>query len=445
MTAFDRAAARFAAEQHQRIPLPHQIPPPGDWFGHVLLGGRGCGKTWTAAKYVVDHVNGPACIPGPIPHWIGILAPTQGDAATACYSGPSGIRSHDPTAKLTQSVGGAAVRWPNGSEAKLFGGSTPDEVERLRAGGSRCLFWIEELAAIRHLDDCFDHMRFGLREGDRPHFIASTTPKPRPLIKALVNGDIPNVVITRGTTHDNPHLPEHIRDALEDRYGGTALGAQELMGQLIEADENALWSRAMIERNRIKNASPEQVRDRCTRTTVGVDPSGGAGEQGIVVVGREDRRVDGRVEAHGYVLADRSCRLSPDGWGRAVVQAYLDFDADDVVVEVNYGGDMAVSVIRGAADGMGVALSIRTVTSSRGKRVRAEPVAALAERDRWHHVGVFEALEDQQCVWTPESGYSPDRLDAAVFGATHLKLAGTATTNAVGSWGGSVLSRTRLY
>lgn len=127
-----------------------------------------------------------------------------------------------------------------------------------------------------------------------------------------------------------------------------------------------------------------------------------------------------------------------------MVQAYLDFQADDIVVETNYGGDMAVSVIRGAADTMGVTVTIKTVTASRGKRVRAEPVAAMAAQGRWHHVGVFEELEAQMTQWTPEAGYSPDRLDAMVWPAWHMKLVGTGTTNTVGSFGGSAMSRTRL-
>lgn len=426
----------------QWVPLPHQVPPEGDdWRGWLLMGGRGAGKTDAGARWVVDHVNGPPCLPGPTPHRIGILAPTQGDAATSCFEAPSGIYAHDPSAKLVTRQGGTVIMFANGSIAKLFGGSTPEEVERLRAGGNRCAFWIEELAAIRLLDQCFNHMLFGLRRtgtGPPPKWVASTTPKVRQLLKKMVNGDLPGkVVVTHATTYDNPHLQEQFRADLEAAYGGTTLGAQELLGQIIEEDENALWKREMILR---AHTAPDDL----VRVSVGVDPSGGAGEQGIVVVGKQERTEDGRKQVHGYVLGDYSCRLPPDGWGRRVVQAYLDFEADDIVVETNYGGDMAVSVIRGAADTMGVSVTIRTVTASRGKRVRAEPVAAMAAQGRWHHVGVFEELEAQMTQWTPESGYSPDRLDAMVWPAWHMKLVGVGSTNTVGTFGGGSVSRTRF-
>lgn len=420
-------------------PLPHQVPPPGDWYGWLLRAGRGAGKTDACAKYVVDHVNGPPCMNGPIPHWIGIIAPTLGDAATACFDGPSGIKAHDATAKMTGGPGGLTIKWDNGSQAKLFGASTPEDVERLRAGGNRCLAWLEELAAWRHLDDCWDHMRFGLRVGPRPHFVASTTPKPRQLIKALVKGDYENVVTTRASTNDNPHLETHIRDSLFERYGGTTLGAQELDADIVEQVDGAFWQRDNIDRDRIS-----EVPDGLQRITVGVDPSGGAGEQGIVVVGKQEFRsiVDGRpkIEYHGYVLDDRSCNLSPDGWGRRAVQTAIDWEADDIVVETNYGGDMAVATIQGAANDLGVPIPVRKVTASRGKRVRAEPVSVLSNREKWHHVGRFEQLEDQLCTWTPELDWSPDRLDAMVWGAWHVKLVGTRQLHAVGKYGGSSMN-----
>jgi phage terminase large subunit-like protein len=416
------------------MPLPHQVAPPGRWYGWLLNAGRGSGKTDAAAHYICEHVNGPPCLPGNSPHWIGIIAPTLGDAVTACYAGPSGIRAHDPTAKLSQSAGGTVIRWANGSEAKLFGAQAPEDVERLRAGGNRCVVWAEELAAWRYLQACWEQMRFGLRAGSRPHWIASTTPKPRPLIKKLVKQTPVNVVVTSASTRDNPHLSTEVQTALQEEYGGTQLGRQELDAELLEEDRDALWKRETLERFRLL-APPTDL----MRVTVGVDPSGGAGEQGIVVVGRApllDPDLPGgallkpgeRAPQHGFVLADRTCCLSPHGWGRRAVQAALDWEADDIVVERNYGGDMAVATIQDACDALGVdSLPIRTVNASRGKRVRAEPVSALSERGRWHMVGTFPELEDQLCTWTPESDYSPDRLDAMVWPAWHLKLATTRT------------------
>jgi phage terminase large subunit-like protein len=424
-------------------PLPHQVPPPGDWYGWLLLAGRGAGKTDACAKYVHDHVYGPPCLPGKTPHWIGIIAPTLGDAATSCVTGPSGLYAHSPEAKMVSAPGGTVVRWPNGSEAKLFGAHTPEDVERLRSGGNRCLQWLEELAAWRYLDAAWPQMRFGLRTGPRPHWIASTTPKPRELIKRLAGGRVRNVQISRASMYDNPHLPEEIRQALEEEYANTQLGRQELHAEIIDQDENALWNRDMLDLSRLaQGAEPKMI-----RRSVGVDPSGGAGEQGIVVVGkamipREHDDPRKRVPlAHGYVLADRTCHLKPEQWGRRAVQAAVDYQADDICVEINYGGDMAMSTIRAAADAMGINVPIKKVTASRGKRVRAEPVSAITEQGRWHMVGRFPQLEDQYCTWYPELDWSPDRLDASVWPAHHMRVVKVQMTGDNAPGGMSAMSK----
>lgn len=467
-----RAAALLGAQLAPRwTPLPHQIPPPGNFYGWAMIAGRGAGKTDACAEYVTRHVKGPPCLPGPVPHWIGIIAPTLGDAATACVEGPSGILAHDPTARGPISApGGSVVRWANGSQAKLFGTDSPGDVERLRAGGNTCLIWAEELAAWRHLDAAWDQMRFGLRSGPRPHWIASTTPKPKPLIKKLIAGEVANTVLTTATTYDNPHLPEHIRQALEESYGGTQLGQQELLGLIMDEDENALWTRAMLDATRVQPAEVPEL----TRISVGVDPSGGAGEQGIVVVGKSGLLLPGgelsaeeilrsgqaatssamtemlirqargahergavRPQHHGYVLDDRSCRLSPDQWGKRAVQAAVDWEADEILAETNYGGAMCVATLRTAAEALGVDIPIRTVTATRGKQVRAQPVAALTAQGRWHMAGVFPELEQQLVTWYPEIGWSPDRYDAMVWPAWQLKLVGTAARGQ-GSLGGDL-------
>jgi phage terminase large subunit-like protein len=284
-------------------------------------------------------------------------------------------------------------------------------------------------------------MRFGLRLGRRPHWVGSTTPKPKKLIKDLIENKISNVVMTTATTNDNPHLPQHIRKQLFDRYEGTSLGAQELLGRLIDQDENALWNREMIERNRVF-----EIPETLARITVGVDPSGGQGEQGIVVVGKEIVIEPSGVVSrpHGFVLADYTVRLSPAEWGKRSVQCAVDFDADNIAVEVNFGGDMAVSVIKQALDNEGLHIPVKVVRASRGKRPRAEPVAALAANDRLHHVGVFEQLESQQCTWTPDSPDSPDRLDAMVWGAWQTKLVSLLTTVSNSRTGMSDMSQTRI-
>lgn len=422
-------------------PLPHQVPPPGNWYGWLLSAGRGSGKSRTCAQYIIDHVKGPPCLPGATPHWIGIIAPTLGDAATSCFSGPSGIGTHDPTARLTGGLGGAIIKWTNGSQAKLFGASTPEDIERLRAGGNMCACWLEELAAFRYLQECYEQMRFGLRSGKRPHWIASTTPKPKPLIKKLVKNTPKNVVVTHATTRDNPHLEQHIRDALFEEYAGRDIGRQELEAAIMEQDESALWRRGDIEQHRVRAGDvPDLV-----RVTVGVDPSGGAGEQGIVVAGKYMMYeiVNGRKQQRfeGFVLDDRTCRLAPAGWGRRAVQAALDWEADDIVVETNFGGDMASATIRDAALAMGVTIPVKVVTASRGKRVRAEPVSALSVRGQWHHAGTFEELEDQLCTWSPEEKYSPDRLDAMVWTAWHNKIISLRNRAVASMASGGAMSR----
>jgi phage terminase large subunit-like protein len=326
--------------------------------------------------------------------------------------------------------GGTIVRWPNGSEAKLFGANSEPDTERLRSGGNRCLAWLEEMAAWRYLDQAWAQMRFGLRTGPRPHWIASTTPKPRPLIKKLASGGFRNVVLSRASMYDNPFLREEIRTALEEEYAHTDLGRQELHAEILDEDSNALWTRASIDASRISVPDLPKL----IRVTIGVDPSGGAGEQGIVAIGksmipRDHPEPRKRVPlAHGYVLGDRTVHLKPEGWGRRAVEAAVEFEADDICVEINFGGDMAVSTIRAAADAMGVNIPIKVTRATRGKAVRAQPVSALTAQNRWHMIGVQPELEDQLCTWYPELDWSPDRLDAMVWPAWHnkiVKLTGT--------------------
>lgn len=386
-------------------PMAHQCPPAGtDWDTWLLLAGRGAGKTDACAAYVDAQARRS-------PIRIGIIAPTLGDAVDACVVGPSGIRAHNPAVQMHGGLGGAYLLWPNGSRAKLFGASTADDVERLRAGGNRHLDWYEELAAWRYGSEALEQAAFGLRLGDRPHAVASTTPKPRKhLIDLLAR---PTTAITRATTDDNPHLDARVRRVLFERYEGTRLGRQELLGELLEDVEGALWSRAMLDAARVP------IAPSMARLVVAIDPAMTSGEDadetGMVLAGKG-------VDGHGYLLADLSCRLSPDGWARRAVNAYREHGADRIVAEVNNGGDLVEATLR-AVDKK---VSYRKVTASRGKRVRAEPVAALYEQGKVHHVGgAFGLLEDQLCSFAPDNyDGSPDRLDALVWAFTELLLGG---------------------
>jgi predicted phage terminase large subunit-like protein len=408
--AVDLAEALDLAEadlDRQWSPLSHQIPPADDdWQVWMMEGGRGSGKTDGAAAYLNAHVMGPPCVPGyPGGHNPAIIAPTLGDAVTACVNGPSGLRAHNRRVRLVQGMGGAVARWPNGAEAKIFGAFTPEDVERLRAGGNRCCVWAEELAAWVRLADAWDQMKFGLRLGPRPHVVVSTTPKPRK--KYMEIRSDPRTRRTGASTTANPYLNEGVRHDLTERYAGTRLGSQELDAVLLDDVPGALWTYAMLEDRR---AAPD-----LTRVVVAIDPAVTSGEDsdetGIVVCGRG---VDGR----GYVLADRSCRLSPDGWARRAIQAYDDHAADLVVAEINNGGDLVEHTIKTIRR----TVPYKKIHASRGKQTRAQPVAALYEQGRVSHTDVFPELEEQMTTWTPESGTSPDRLDALVWAFTELLI-----------------------
>lgn len=394
------------------IPLPHQKPPEhDDWFLWLLMAGRGAGKTDAMAHYVNEHVMGPPCstrVRGG--HRIGIVAPTLGDAADACVRGPSGLMAHNPDVRLLQQVGGQYVIWPNGAVGKLFSCEDERTVDRLRAGGNRCLDWWEELAAWPKLDEGVTQALFGLRVGASPRVVASTTPRPRPRLLKIIGHE--STYVRTATTDDNPHLDIRRRAMLYEDFGGTRIGRQELGGELLTDTPGSLWNRAMLDDLR-RTSHPDLA-----RVVVAIDPSGGSGdendEQGIVVAGKG-------VDGHAYVLSDASCRLSPDGWGKRAVNAFHHHKADRIVAEANFGGAMVEHVVRTVDR----TVAYKAVSASRGKRTRAEPVAALYEQGKVHHIGGFSELEDQLCTWTPDSfDGSPDRLDALVWAITDLMLGG---------------------
>lgn len=405
---------------------PDQLPPPNDdWLVWLYLAGRGSGKTRAAAEYCRKFANeNPGCR-------IGIICPTYAVVRDVAIEGESGLLAITPQDDIeSYNKSRTQIVFKNGSRFSGFSGGDP---ERLR-GPQHHLLWCEELAAWQYLQATWDMAQFGLRLGQHPRAVISTTPRPLPLIKELVSREAPDdVVITRASTFDNAaNLPKSQLDALKRRYGGTYLGMQELQGLLIDDIAGALWNRDMIERDR--RIEVHQV-PQMTRVVVGVDPaatsSENSDETGIIVVGRG-------VDGHGYVFADRSLRGTPDGWGKAVNQARIDFKADRVVAERNNGGEMVSFVIRTVDKD----IPVKTVFASRGKQTRAEPVSALYEQGRVHHVGTHGALEDQICTWIPvrENGQpnpSPDRVDALVWACTEVLLGGgpgeVVVAGAVGS------------
>lgn len=412
---------------HAWTPYPWQkcptdrVPTQGMF---LLLGGRGTGKTDGAARYVIEHVRGPACDPRlPGGHRLAIVAPTMGDAVESCVNGPSGLKRHDPNVRLRSGIGGTHVLFPGGAEAKLFGAFTPEDIERLRAGGNRCLVFLEELAAMRYLGAVLEHTSFGLRLGANPHYVSSTTPKPRPELRRLLQD--PNTVVTRGKTADAHHLDEAVRQKLFDAYAGTRLGRQELDGEILDDIEGALWTWAMIDAGRVDERPSELA-----RTVVAFDPAvsvtESSDESGIVAAGRDQA-------GQYYVLADRSMKTAGSDAARRVWQLWSDIGADEVVWETNQGGEWVRQILadtwramvrEGSLDAFGEP-PLASVHAKHGKRTRAEPVAAAYELGKVHHVGAFSELEDQLTSWVADSGASsPDRLDALVYAIARLDSGG---------------------
>jgi phage terminase large subunit-like protein len=338
---------------------------------------------------------------------IAIIAPTFQDARDTCVEGDSGLLSVLPKLCIdtwNRSLGELTL-W-NGTRYKLFSATEP---ERLR-GPQHHRAWGDEVAAWPD-PETWDQMLFGLRLGDCPQVVATTTPKPTPLIKRIVK--TPGAMITRGSTFDNAdNLAASALATLRARYEGTRLGRQELYAELLEDVQGALWTAGMIDTMRLRSAPADLV-----RIVVAVDPSGTSGngkgdDIGIVAAGRD-------AAGKFYVLEDGSCNLSPEGWARRAHSLFNKWDADRIVAERNFGGAMVEAVLRNVSS----TLPITLVTASRGKIVRAEPIAALYEQGKVHHCGCFDELEDQLCAMTG-AGYvgegSPDRADALVWALTEL-------------------------
>ncbi len=382
------------------------------------MAGRGFGKTRTGAEWVREQIKmGKSRI--------ALIAPTASDARDVMVEGESGLlavcwagdksANGDMLGRPSYEPSKRRVTWANGAVATLF---SAEEPERLR-GPQHEAMWCDELAAWKYLRETWDMAMFGLRLGNDPRTIITTTPKPLPLIKEIIKD--PTTVVTKGSTFDNSgNLAPKFLQTIKDKYEGTRLGRQELDAEILDDLPGALWSRTEMDEHRLMQA-PELI-----RVVVSVDPSGTAGEGddgdsiGIVVAGKG---VDGRA----YVLADYSCKLSPDGWGRRAVEAYRRFTANILVAERNFGGAMVQHVIKTVDK----TVAYKEVTASRGKVARAEPVAALYEQGKVSHIGSLPQLEDQMCLIGPEGFIgegSPDRADALVWALTELMLTGSSYT-----------------
>jgi predicted phage terminase large subunit-like protein len=375
---------------------PDQLPPSGDWRTWLILAGRGWGKTRTGAEWVRAEVE--ANRRGRL----ALIGATAADVRDVMIEGESGIlATARPSFRPTYEPSKRRVTWPNGAIATAYSADEPDRLRGPQHDGA----WPDELAAWRY-PEALDMLMFGLRLGNDPRSVVTTTPRPTKLIRELIAA--PTTAVTTGSTYDNlANLAPAFAEQIIRKYEGTRLGRQELLAEILTDVPGALWTWAMLD-NRM--AAPD-----LTRVVVAIDPAVTSGEDsdetGMLVCGLG---VDGR----GYVLADRSCRLSPDGWAQRAVQAFDDYSADLVVAEVNNGGQMVEATIRTVRR----TIPYRAVHASRGKQVRAQPVAALYEQGRVSHVEAFPDLEEQLTSWTPESGTSPDRLDALVWALTELML-----------------------
>jgi predicted phage terminase large subunit-like protein len=320
------------------------------------------------------------------------------------------LREYDAIADWNKTLG--TIKLKNGSIISSYSAEEPD---RLR-GPQHHFAWLDELAAWQY-PDTYDQLQFGLRLGDNPQSVITTTPRPTKLIRDLIKRE--TTVVTRGSTFDNAeNLSQSALLEMQMRYGGTRLGQQELYGAVLDDNPGALWNRAMLDSNRVQldNLPP------LVRIVVGVDPAVTSGEDsdstGIVVAGMSN-------DGHYYILEDATIKASPQVWAEKAVSKFEAHKADRIIAETNNGGDLVLHLLQQVSPNV----PVKKVTASRGKQVRAEPIAALFEQGRAHLVGYFTELEDELCEWEPGTNMkSPDRMDAMVWALTDLSE-GSATLN----------------
>lgn len=376
-----------------------QRPPAGDWWLWVMMAGRGFGKTRSGTEWLVERA-----LTDPGDYFL--AAPTFHDMRAIAVEGArSGLLAvlRRRTVPHTWNLSSRQVTLGNGSMIQCGSAEDGDRWRGYNFKGG----WCDELGAWRY-PDSFTQIRLATRIGDRPQIVATTTPRrSSALVKDLVLRDDPRIVVTPGSTWENEaHLSDSFLDEMRRAYGGTTIGRQELEGELLLDIPGALWTPDLIEAARV-DAAPAM-----STVVVGVDPAVTSGEDadltGIVAVGRDGDDF--------YVLDDRSSRLSPDGTARTAIGLLDELEGDRIVGEVNNGGDYIGTVIRHADR----QVAYRSVRASRGKVVRAQPVASLYEQGRVHHVGHLPELEEQLCQWTPDDPGSPDRMDALVWAVTDL-------------------------
>ncbi len=388
---------------------PKQRPPDGKWFVWLLRTGRRWGKTKTGAEWVREQVENGGRRRG------ALVSDTAADVRDIMIEGEAGILATSPPwFRPHYEPSKRRLTWPNGAVATTYSAEDPEQLR----GGGHDFAWADELAKWHHQREAWDNLVITLSSGLDPRCIVTTTPRPTPLVKELSKHDGEDVVMTLGHTMENiDNLAPTVRQEVIDRYEGTRLGRQELAGEILEDVEGALWRLAQIDAHRIDKA-PD-----LDRVVVAIDPSGSseesASEQGIVVAGAALCACNGNgtSEKHGFALADLSGHYTPEGWARRAIAGLDAHKADRIIGEANFGGQMVEATLR-AIDR---SVPYKAVHASRGKQVRAEPIAALGEQGKIHHVGTLSLLEDQLTNWVPGER-SPDRLDAYVWAFTELMM-----------------------
>jgi phage terminase large subunit-like protein len=388
---------------HRGYNYPHargdQWPPPGeDWFSWFLSGGRGSGKTRTGAEYtrrMSERV-----------HRIALIAPTGADVRDTMIEGESGLQ-------YVFALAGQKIRWepskrritfPSGAIATTFSGEEPD---RLR-GPQHGFAWLDEPAHMPQIEDVWSNLMFGLRLGDRPHVVLTSTPIPTKWVRRI-QGD-PTTVVNRVSTYANiNNLAPTFRDLVVAQYEGTRKGRQELYGELLMDVEGALWQDGMIQRREIDEADFDRI-------VVAVDPAGTANrrsdETGIIVAGKSG--------SEAWVFHDASAKYSPKGWAERTLSLYDRYNADAIVVEKNFGGDMVKDVIQRTVRAGELQPRIIVKQATRSKQLRAEPIVNLYEQGKVFHWNDVAALETEMLSWIPGQGDSPNRVDAMVWALTEL-------------------------
>ncbi|MGH6770072.1 MAG: DNA-packaging protein [Xanthobacteraceae bacterium] len=399
----------FAAFAHLHQEPLASVNGGGPWTTWLVLGGRGCGKTRIGAEWVRAQVFGLPPYADREHRAIALIGETDRGARDVMIEGDSGLLAVSPRSQRPLWISSRRrLEWPNGAISQTFSAEDPESLR----GSQFDAAWCDELAKWRHAEATFDMLQFGLRLGERPRQLVTTTPRPTPLIKRLVAD--PRTLVTRAPTQANKDfLSPVFFETVVGRYAGTRLGRQELDGEIIDDRPDALWSRALIESCRVAAAPP------FVRIVVAVDPPAssrrGADACGIVAAGRSE---NGFI----YVLEDASVSgLSPSGWAMKAIALYKRLQADSIVAEVNMGGEMVRAVLREVDP----SVPLKEVHATRGKYLRAEPVAALYEQGKAKHVGAFPLLEDEMCDFGVDglsSGRSPDRLDALVWAITALTV-----------------------